>query len=321
MLPYLLQDKIPTMSTWSPSASRSALVARQHLYRTIRDYFCARSVLEVETPLLSQAPVADPNIMPMQAGQRWLHTSPEYAMKRLLCAGYGDIYQICKVFRAGEAGTRHNPEFTMLEWYRVGWTHRRLMDEVAELLQLLLATRFNDLPSVYLSYAQALHTYAQLDVHRCSDQTIAQHGQQLANADLGLDRDGWLDVIMSHQVEPALPHNTLVFIDQFPASQAALAKLGKNEQGVLIAQRFEVFFNGMELANGYQELTDAEQQLQRFQHELQGTERPHDVNLIAALEHGLPDCAGVALGLDRVLLHALDAKNIAQVLSFDWQRA
>lgn len=309
------------MRTWLPSAPRSALVARQQLYRHIREYFHARSVLEVETPLLSQAPVADPNIIPMQAGPRWLHTSPEYAMKRLLCAGYGDIYQICKVFREGEAGKRHNPEFTMLEWYRVGWTHRQLMAEVAELLQLLLAARFSELPCLHLTYAQALQQYAQLDVHHCSDDAIAQRGQQLANADLELDRDGWLDVIMSHQVEPALPHNTLIFIDQFPASQAALAKLANNEQGVLIAQRFEVFFNGMELANGYQELTNAEQQLQRFQHELQGTERPHDAHLIAALEHGLPDCAGVALGLDRVLLHLLDAQNITQVLSFDWQRA
>ncbi|MDY0204995.1 MAG: EF-P lysine aminoacylase EpmA [Pseudomonas sp.] len=309
------------MSTWSPSAPRTALVARQTLYRNIREYFYARSVLEVETPLLSQAPVADPNITPMQAGQRWLHTSPEYAMKRMLCAGYGDIYQICKVFREGEAGKRHNPEFTMLEWYRMGWTHRQLMDEVAELLQLLLAERFNDLSTLHLTYAQAFQQFAQLDVHQCSDQIIAERGQQLANADLDLDRDGWLDVIMSHQVEPALPHNTLIFVDQFPASQAALAKLATDTQGVLIAQRFEVFFNGMELANGYQELTDAKQQLQRFQHELQDTGRPHDAHLIAALEHGLPDCAGVALGLDRILLHLLDAPNIAQVVSFDWQRA
>lgn len=309
------------MSTWSPSAPRTALVARQQLYRHIREYFYHRDVLEVETPLLSQAPVADPNITPMQAEQRWLHTSPEYAMKRLLCAGYGDIYQICKVFRHGEAGRRHNPEFSMLEWYRVGWTHQQLMDEVAQLLQRLLTPRFTDLACLHLSYAQAFSQYAQLDVHHCSDQDIAQRGQQLANADLALDRDGWLDVIMSHQVEPGLPHNTLVFIDQFPASQAALAQLAHNAQGVLIAQRFEVFFNGMELANGYQELTDAEQQLQRFQHELQGTERPHDAHLIAALEHGLPDCAGVALGLDRVLVHLLAADNIAQVLSFDWQRA
>lgn len=309
------------MSSWSPSAARTALVARQQLYQKIRAYFLQRSVLEVETPVLTQAPVADPNITPMQAGQRWLHTSPEYAMKRLLCAGYGDIYQICKVFRDGEAGRRHNPEFTMLEWYRVGWSHRQLMNEVAELLQLLLAARFPQLPCLHLTYAQAFDSYAQLDLQQCSDSVIRQHGQQLANADLDLDRDGWLDIIMSHQVEPALPHNTLIFIDEFPASQAALAKLTQNKQGVLVAQRFEVFFNGMELANGYQELTDATQQLQRFQKELQGTERPHDAHLIAALEHGLPDCAGVALGLDRVLLHLLEAENIAQVLSFDWQRA
>ena len=209
----------------------------------------------------------------------------------------------------------------MLEWYRVGWSHRQLMDEVAELLQLLLAARFAELPCLHLTYAQAFNTYAQLNVHNCSDAEIAQRGLQLANADLELDRDGWLDIIMSHQIEPALPHNTLVFIDQFPASQAALAQLTKDEHGVLVAQRFEVFFNGMELANGYQELTDAQQQLQRFQHELRGTQRPHDAHLIAALEHGLADCAGVALGLDRVLLHLLEAEHIAQVVSFDWSRA
>lgn len=309
------------MSSWLPSAPRSALVARQKMYQTIREYFLQRAVLEVETPLLCTAPVADPNITPMQVEQRWLHTSPEYAMKRMLCAGYGDIYQICKVFRDGEAGRRHNPEFSMLEWYRVGWSHRQLMDEVAELLQLLLAARFAELPCLHLTYAQAFNTYAQLNVHNCSDAEIAQRGQQLANADLELDRDGWLDIIMSHQIEPALPHNTLVFIDQFPASQAALAQLTKDEHGVLVAQRFEVFFNGMELANGYQELTDAQQQLQRFQHELRGTQRPHDAHLIAALEHGLADCAGVALGLDRVLLHLLEAEHIAQVVSFDWSRA
>ena len=167
------------MSTWLPSAPRPALVARQKLYRSIREYFYTRSVLEVETPLLSQAPVADPNITPMQAESRWLHTSPEYAMKRMLCAGYGDIYQICKVFRDGEAGRRHNPEFTMLEWYRMGWTHRQLMDEVAELLQLLLSSRFNTLPIMHLTYTQAFTQYAQLDVHHCSDQIIDRKSTRL----------------------------------------------------------------------------------------------------------------------------------------------
>lgn len=309
------------MHNWQPSASLAQLQARQQLYRMIREFFFQRNVLEVETPLLNQAPVADPNITPIQVGERWLHTSPEYAMKRMLCAGSGDIYQICKVFRQGEAGRRHNPEFSMLEWYRVDWSLPQLMQEVAELLQLVLAPRYPQLPVKFYSYRQALQEFAALDVLTCSDQEIAQQGQQLANADLKLDRDGWLDVIMSHQVEPALPIDTLVFINNFPASQAALAKVTPQNDGADWAQRFEVFFNGMELANGYDELLDADIQRQRFEHELQGTNRPCDKRLLAALKHGLPDCSGVAMGLDRLLLHITDAKHIREVLSFDWSHA
>lgn len=309
-------------SSWQPSATRNMLIARHELYRSIRDFFHARQAIEVETPLLGQAPVADPNITPMQAdANRWLHTSPEYAMKRLLCAGSGDIFQICKVFRQGEAGRRHNPEFSMLEWYRVGWSLQELMQEVAELLQLTLATRYPQLPVVHYSYRQALQEFAGLDVARCTDQDIAHLGQQLANADLELERDGWLDVIMSHQVEPSLPRDTLVFIDRFPASQAALAKILPDADGLHWAQRFEVFFNGMELANGYDELLDAAIQRQRFDQELAGTDRPRDDLLLAALEHGLPECSGVALGLDRLLLHITNAGSIRDVLSFDWSRA
>ncbi|TDQ40238.1 EF-P lysine aminoacylase EpmA [Thiopseudomonas denitrificans] len=310
------------MHNWQPGAALQNLQARQQLYRSIRDFFYRRGVLEVETPLLNQAPVADPNITPIQAdGNRWLHTSPEYAMKRLLCAGSGDIYQICKVFRQGEAGRRHNPEFSMLEWYRVGWSLPQLMQEVAELLQLALAERYPELPVRSYSYRQALQEFAGLDVLSCSDHDIATLGRQLANADLELDRDGWLDVIMSHQVEPALPRNTLVFVDNFPASQAALAKILPQADGAAWAQRFEVFFNGMELANGYDELLDADIQRQRFARELAGTGRPCDERLLAALEQGLPDCSGVALGLDRLLLHATGADNIRQVISFDWYSA
>lgn len=310
------------MSDWKPSAALPLLQARQQLYRKIRDFFHQRKVLEVETPLLGQAPVADPNITPMQAdGNRWLHTSPEYAMKRMLCAGSGDIYQICKVFRQGEAGRRHNPEFSMLEWYRVGWSLQQLMQEVADLLQLALSERYRQLAVRHYSYRQALQEFAGLDVLHCSDEEIASLGRQLANADLELERDGWLDVVMSHQVEPALPRNTLVFIDNFPASQAALAKILPHADGSAWAQRFEVFFNGMELANGYDELLDAGIQRQRFEHELQGTGRPRDERLLAALAHGLPDCSGVALGLDRLLLHATGAQDIREVLSFDWSRA
>lgn len=309
-------------TTWQPSAPHAHLVARQQLYRTLREFFYQRQVLEIETPLLNQSPVADPNITPIQVGtDRWLHTSPEYAMKRLLCAGSGDIYQVCKVFRQGEAGRRHNPEFSMLEWYRVGWSLPQLMTEVAELLQQLFAPRYSALDVQHYSYAEAMQRFAGLDVHQGTDEDLAQRGRQLANADLGLERDGWLDIIMSHQVEPALPRDTLVFIDQFPASQAALAKILPNAQGLPVAQRFEVFFNGMELANGYDELLDAQTQQQRFAHELAGTERPQDERLLAALKQGLPDCSGVAIGLDRVLLHATGASSIQDVLSFDWTRA
>lgn len=309
------------MHNWQPGASIEQLRARQQLYREIREFFFRRNAMEVETPLLNQAPVADPNITPMQLGERWLHTSPEYAMKRMLCAGSGDIYQICKVFRQGEAGRRHNPEFSMLEWYRVGWSLPQLMQEVDELLQQVLAARYPQLPVRFYSYRQALLEFANLDVLTCNEQDIALLGQQLANADLELNRDGWLDVIMSHQVEPALPRDTLVFIDNFPASQAALAKVTTQADGADWAQRFEVFFNGMELANGYDELLDASVQRQRFEHELAGTGRPCDERLLAALEHGLPECSGVAMGLDRLLLHVTGVTEIQQVLSFDWSRA
>ncbi len=308
-------------SNWQPSAEISALVARQQLYRQIREFFFQRQVLEVETPLLAQAPVADPNITPIQAEGRWLHTSPEYAMKRLLCAGSGDIYQICKVFRQGEAGRRHNPEFSMLEWYRLGFNLQQLMQEVAQLLQLLLAPGFPRLQVKHYSYRAAMLQFADIDVASASDTQLATLGARLANAQLDLDRDGWLDIIMSHQVEPALPCDTLVFIDQFPASQAALAKVTADAEGELWAQRFEVFFNGMELANGYDELLDADIQRQRFEQELKDSARPCDERLLEALKHGLPQCSGVALGLDRVLLHLLDATSIEQVISFAWHRA
>ncbi|TVV42800.1 EF-P lysine aminoacylase EpmA [Thalassolituus sp. C2-1] len=305
---------------WQPSAEMHALRARARMNQQIRQFFAARDVLEVETPVLASAPVSDPNIEPMcTTEQRWLQTSPEYAMKRLLCAGSGDIFQIARVFRRGEAGRRHNPEFSLLEWYRVGFDHRRLMDEVAELVTQLLSARYPQLPRLNLSYGDAMSCYAGLEVHSASDEQIAVLGQQLAGQDLQLSRDGWLDVIMSHQVEPSLPADTLVFIDDFPASQAALARVSNNTEGVAVAQRFELYFNGAELANGYHELTDAEEQRRRFVQEAGG--RPIDEYLLAALEHGLPDCAGVAMGLDRLLMLVQDSGNIADVLSFDWSRA
>lgn len=307
--------------SWQPSATLSALRARAHMNRIIRTFFDDLAVLEVETPLLSQAAVVDPNIEPMQSMEgRWLHTSPEYAMKRLLCAGSGDIYQIAKVFRQGEAGRKHNPEFTLLEWYRVGVTLRQLQHEVAELMTRLLAPRYVNLPVLFLTYDEAMTQYAHISVHDAADESLSDLGISLAGQDLHLSRDGWLDVIMSHAVEPALPKQTLVFIDDFPASQAALARIELAPSGHSVARRFELFFNGIELANGYHELTDAVEQRQRFMDQAQG--RPVDEHLLSALAQGpLPDCCGVAMGLDRVLMLQQEAQHIADVLSFDWSRA
>ncbi len=314
----------PSDSLWQPSCDRALLRARSAFYRSIRDFFTARDVLEVETPVLSRHPVNDPNIQPIQttpetAESRWLQTSPEYPMKRLLCAGSGDIWQLCKVFRSGEAGRKHNPEFSMLEWYRVGWDHRRLMDEVADLTSLLLEKRFPDLPRLSLTYAEAMVQFAGLQVHTADDAEIAELGQQLAGQDLELNRDGWLDLIMSLKVEPSLPEDTLVLIDAFPASQSALARVVTDPEGVQVAERFELFFNGAELANGYHELTDSTELAQRFQQYGEG--REVDQFLLDAMASGMPDCAGVAMGVDRLLMHALGKNSISEVLAFDWERA
>ncbi|WP_420589687.1 EF-P lysine aminoacylase EpmA [Bacterioplanoides sp.] len=303
------------MQDWRPGASNKLLQLRAELNRAIREFFYQRQVLEVETPLLCQAPVTDPNIEPIQAQGRYLHTSPEYAMKRLLCADSGDIFQIAKVFRCGEAGQRHNPEFSMLEWYRVGWNHWQLMDEVAELLRLILKQPF---PRIDLSYADALKQFAHLNWPACDDAAIRAKGIELAGVDLELDRDGWLDIIMSHQVEPGLPRDTLVFIYDYPESQAALAKVRSDENGA-VAERFEVYLNGVELANGYHELTDHQEQKRRFMVEAQG--RDIDQRLLQAMSSGMPDCAGVAMGLDRILMVLSNIRLIDEVLSFSWERA
>lgn len=306
---------------WRPSAGKGALVKRAELNANIRRFFAEKNVLEVETPILNCFPVADANIEPFTLSDRhqkaFLHTSPEYAMKRLLCADIGDIYQICKVFRSGEAGGRHNPEFTMLEWYRIGFSLKQLMSEVAELLVLSLGSK----TVTYLTYQQALLQYAEIDVFSATDSEIENLGISIAGANLNLSRDGWLDVVMSHAVEPKLPANDLTFIHQYPASQAALATLQDIDQGEKVAQRFEVYYQGFELANGYHELTDANEQKQRFLKEVSETGRSIDEFLCNALEHGMPECSGVALGVDRLLMLQLEEKEIAKVLSFDSARA
>ena len=309
--------------SWQPSASLESLKCRAQLNAYVREFFRIRDVMEVETPALSKAAVDDANLQPVIAQacatNMYLHTSPEYPMKRLLAAGSGDIYQICKVFRDGEVGRRHNPEFTMLEYYRLGFDLKTLMDEVAYLVgDFLQMQRRLD-----LSYAQALQQYAQLDVFEADDETLRARVTEFVGEDLTLSRDECLDIIMSHVIEPNLPKDAMVFIFNYPASQAALAQTFEIDNDFKLAKRFELYVNGLELANGYQELTDVFEQKKRFINQAQRFEqtRPLDENFLQALEQGLPDCSGVAIGLDRILMLKQNTSDINDVLSFDFSRA
>ncbi|MCG5509981.1 EF-P lysine aminoacylase GenX [Ectothiorhodospira sp. A-7Y] len=302
---------------------------RADLLRSIRDFFHARGVLEVETPCLSRAGATDPAIeslaVTLPEGCVWLHTSPEFPMKRLLAAGAGDIYQIARVFRAGEAGRFHNPEFTLLEWYRVGFDHHRLMAEVDDLVRELAGARLSR-PTGYLSYRQAMLDHAGIDPLSADVGDLAIRARALGLDVRGeLDRDGWLDLIMSMVVAPALPADGLTFIHDYPASQAALARICPENPAV--AERFELYWGGVELANGFHELGDAAEQGARFEADnrrRRDAGQPAvavDHHLLSALASGLPDCAGVALGVDRLLMCLSGCDHIRQVLAFDWERA
>jgi lysyl-tRNA synthetase class 2 len=318
-------------AAWRPTASPDNLRARADILARIRSFFAKRGVLEVETPAVSRAAATDPHLASLttSAGGQgaYLHTSPEFAMKRLLAAGSGDIYQVCKVFRDGEQGRWHNPEFTLLEWYRKGFDHHRLMDEVEELFGELLAGFRAAGRAVRMTYAEAFGELAGLDPHaadvaacvRCA----AAHDLELAAEPA--DRDEWLDVIGSHVVYPKLGLDAPVFVYDFPASQAALARIRPGRPPV--AERFEVFLDGVELANGFHELTDATEQARRFARDNAWRAAhgqavmPEDRHLLAALEAGLPDCAGVAVGLDRLVMLAVGAEAIDDVLAFPLARA
>ncbi|BDX19110.1 elongation factor P--(R)-beta-lysine ligase [Halopseudomonas aestusnigri] len=316
---------------WQPSATIDALRRRAGIINRIREFFAERGVLEVDTPSLSHAAVSDPFLHPFateyvpegggQAAMLYLHTSPEYPMKRLLAAGSGAIWQLCKVYRNGEIGRRHNPEFSMLEWYRPGFDHHQLMDEVDALVRAVLAGE----SARRVTYAAVFAEHTGLDIHQCSDADL----QSLAAARCGfqgeLSRDGYLNLLFSECVEPRLQAPTMVYA--FPASQAALARVVEGDDRVPSAARFEMFVKGMELANGYFELTDADEQLRRFEADQAQREAlgiaalPIDMPLVDALRSGMPSCAGVALGVDRLVMLALGASTIGEVIAFDTQRA
>ncbi|AQA20125.1 EF-P lysine aminoacylase GenX [Halioglobus japonicus] len=314
----------------SDAALTEVLRARAGLYRQIREFFEHRQVLEVETPLLCSSGVTDPSIEPLmvERGQslsapRYLQTSPEYAMKRLLAAGSGAIFQIARAFRDGEAGSRHNPEFSMLEWYRPGMDHHQLMAEVEAFLHHCLPGR----AAHYFSYRALFLETLSLDPFTATDAELESRARETLDlGDLSGDRDMWLDVLMSHLVEPDLADRGMCFVYDYPASQAALARIGRVDS-VNVGHRFEAYVDGVELANGYWELTDPAEQRRRFQADnarrrgLGLTERPLDEYLLQALERGMPACAGVALGLDRLLMLATGIDDIRQVLCFDWQRS
>jgi lysyl-tRNA synthetase class 2 len=321
---------------WLPSASLESLRLRARLYAGIREFFSGRGVLEVETPILSAAGNTDPNISSftvrfegsVNAGsaQRWLRTSPEYPLKRLLAAGVGDCYELGRVFRNGEAGRRHNPEFTMLEWYRVGWDHQRLMQDVADLAQVALALVGRSASVERIAYRELYRRAFGFDPFTAPVAVLRAPLRDIAIDARGLDRDDWLDLLMTHCLQPGFESNRLLFVYDYPATQCALARLrGQGEDRV--AERFEAYLGPQELANGYHELADAAEQRARFEHDLsrraqRGFAAPAlDERLLAALGRGLPECAGVALGVDRLLMAMLGSDDLAEVIAFPFSRA
>ncbi len=318
--------------TWRPTADWSRLRLRARVLRQMRSFFEARGVLEVETPLLAGATVTDPHLASLETrlgglgGRKlFLQTSPEFAMKRLLAAGSGPIFQICKAFRDGEVGRLHNPEFTMLEWYRPGFELEELMEEVDELLQLVLggpAARRRTL-------AQVAEEYGGFDPHTASAEVLRQRASDLELSGLPDlpedDRTGWRDLLVSHVVEPQLGQGRPDLIVDYPVDQAALAEVSSGG-GSPVARRFEAYIDGIELANGYQELRDDQELRRRFEKDLEERQKrglptvPVDENLLAAMEAGLPQCSGVSIGIDRLVLLAAGAEALEEVIAFPVDR-
>ena len=326
--------------SWKPTATIAALKTRAKIIKTIREFFESREVLEVETPLLSNGTVTDVHLDPFvtefehssksnESTSLYLQTSPEFAMKRLLAAGSGPIFQISKAFRNEALGRYHNPEFTMLEWYRPDYDDHQLMDEVADLVQTVLP--IDRVKRV--SYQQVFIQQLNIDPLTASLESLKHvalnyHDDEWIKAET--DVDTLLQWLFSTQIEPTLGleqdgNNVPCFVYDFPASQASLAKL--NNANPAVAHRFELYFEGVELANGFFELQDHKEQLQRFEQDnhkreqLNKPSRPIDQYFIAALKKGLPQCSGVALGIDRLIMCAMQASHIDDVISFNTDNA
>lgn len=325
---------------WRPTASLEILRQRAILLRETRNFFARLGLLEVETPVLSKAGSTDPNLsnvscrlaaLPKQ--DLYLHTSPEYAMKRLLAAGSPDIYQICKVFRDRELGSHHQPEFTMIEWYRLNVTLDEMIDETCALIRTLFESAIPRAggdalgPPARYRYRTVFRDATGVDPLRPGPGELQQCAMRLTDrvtpefaSQLGTDKNAWLDFLMSHVVIPGLPKEKLVVVQHYPVEQAALARLDPDDPR--FAERFEVFYAGLELANGYRELLDPDEQRRRFDADRErraatGIEdMPIDNALLAAMDCGLPDCCGVAVGFDRIIMSIEKLPDIVKAISF-----
>jgi lysyl-tRNA synthetase class 2 len=315
------------MSKWWPSSGPAAARSREAMMQRARDHFVAQDVLAVDTPALSQYAVTDTNIESLAVSARndrkyFLHTSPEFCMKRMLAAGYPDIYSICRVFRDGEAGQHHAPEFTMVEWYRLGFGLRQIVDDTTRFIASCLDVPMLADSAVLLDFADVFEEFAGVDFIDASIDDLASrcNADERLRAAVGVDKDAWLDLILSTIIAPQFVPDQLTVIQHYPASQAALARLCPDDDR--FADRFEVFCGSIELANGYVELTDAKEQRQRMENDL-GKRRdlghrelPWDRTLIAALESGLPQCAGVAVGFERLQMIGDGTDHIRDVVTF-----
>ncbi|MBL8262156.1 MAG: EF-P lysine aminoacylase GenX [Xanthomonadaceae bacterium] len=326
------------MSDWRPTANLDALRLRARLYATIRAFFAERGVLEVETPVLSAAGNTDANIESFSlefSGRtegaprtRWLRTSPEFPLKRLLAAGVGDCYELGRVFRNGEAGGRHNPEFTMLEWYRIGWDHLRLVGETVELVRAALALVGREAAVTITTFRDLYCERIGIDPFTADDATLQAALGDVRIDPEGLVRDDWLDLLMTHRIQPMFDRDGILVVHDWPATQCALARIRPGQGGAPdVAERFELYLGPLELANGYHELIDSTEQRTRFERDhavrsLRGAIRPPlDERLLSAMASGLPACAGVALGVERLLMALLGTRRIADVLAFDFGHA
>ncbi len=310
-----------TVTNWRPTASVGVLRRRAELVERTRQFFRERNALEVDTPVLQSGANLDHGVLPFRLdlhhGARFLPTSPEHPLKRLVAADYGDVWALAPAFRVGERGRRHGPEFRMLEWYRLGWDDRRLAEEVIALLALL-----TDKPSTHsiISWRDAFRTYAKIDPLTADDATIMAHlGNDAAVANG--DRRVALDLLLTRDVEPQLGRDSWTVLTDYPADQCAQARIRNDANGTPVAARFEIYRSGIELANGYHELLDGSLLRERLAGELASRTAGEqlDERFLSAMAHGLPDCAGVAVGFDRVVMLALGLNHIEQTQAFGWE--